>query len=64
MYEQIIQGLDAMLGSLSYLEGSEEPLRTVSLVSFLCEKDLYSSLMVNELDEDTGWARKMRRPLQ
>lgn len=60
MYEQIIQGLDAMLGSLSSLEGSEEPLRTVSQVSFLCEKDLYSSLIVNELDEGKSWDRKMR----
>lgn len=60
MYEQIIQGLDAMLGSLNSLEGSEEPLRTVSWVSFLYEKDLYSSLIVNELDEGKSWDRKMR----
>lgn len=53
-----------MLGSLSYLEGSEEPPRTVSLVSFLCEKDLSSSITVNELDEGKSWDRKMRRPLQ
>lgn len=44
VYEQIIQGLDAMLGSLNYLEGSEESLRTVSLVNFLCEKDLFNSI--------------------
>lgn len=42
------------------MEGSEEPLRTVSQVSFLCEKDLYSSLIVNELDEGKSWDRKMR----
>lgn len=45
------------------MEGNAEPPRAVSMVSFLCEKDLYSSITVNELDEDKSGDRKFRRPL-
>lgn len=66
VYEQIIQSLYSMLRSMSCFGrqwgATEGHKQGKAMIGFPCEKEFYSSIVENELDEDKSEDRKIRPP--